>query len=164
MAFNAFANFGDIKGESTDKDHKDWVMITQFDHEVTQPASVTQKTAGGRTAEAIQHSEFKIVKLVDAATPKLYEAACKGTHIPEVTIECWRAGGDPVKYFEVKLKEVLISGVVANGNPKGEHGFPTETVKMTYGAIEWTYTKQKPDGSAGGNVAAKWSLAQGAAA
>ena len=21
------ANFGDIKGESTDKDHKDWVMI-----------------------------------------------------------------------------------------------------------------------------------------
>ena len=24
---------------------------------------------------------------VDAATPKLYEAACKGTHIPEVTIE-----------------------------------------------------------------------------
>ncbi len=26
-AFNAFASFGDIKGESTDKDHKDWVMI-----------------------------------------------------------------------------------------------------------------------------------------
>jgi type VI protein secretion system component Hcp len=26
----------------------------------------------------------------DAATPKLYEAACKGTHIPEVTIELWR--------------------------------------------------------------------------
>jgi hypothetical protein len=26
----------------------------------------------------------------------------------------------------------------------------------------WTYTKQKPDGTAAGNVAAKWSLAQGA--
>jgi len=24
-AFNAFVNFGDIKGESTDKDHRDWV-------------------------------------------------------------------------------------------------------------------------------------------
>ena len=164
MAFNAFANFGDIKGESTDKDHKDWVMITQFDHEVTQPASVTQKTAGGRTAEAVQHSEFRIVKLVDAATPKLLEAACKGTHIPEVTIECWRAGGDPLKYYEIKMKEVLISGVVSMGHPTGDSGFPTEMVKMTYGAIEWTYTKQKPDGTAGGNVAAKWSLAQGAAA
>jgi len=26
-AFEGFANFGDIKGESTDKDHKDWVTI-----------------------------------------------------------------------------------------------------------------------------------------
>jgi hypothetical protein len=24
-----------------------------------------------------------------APTPKLYEAACKGTHLPEVTIEVW---------------------------------------------------------------------------
>src|SRR5262245_49952345 len=164
MAFNGFVNFGDIKGESTDKDHKDWVTILSFDHAIRQPASVTQKSAGGRAAEEADHSPFSITKLLDAATPKLYEAACKGTHIPEVTIECWRAGGDPVKYYEIKLKEVLISGVVSNGHPKGDSGFPTETVKMTYGAIEWTYTKQKPDGTAGGNVAAKWSLAQGAAA
>jgi bacteriocin-like protein len=25
--FKAFANFGDIKGESVTQDHKDWVMI-----------------------------------------------------------------------------------------------------------------------------------------
>jgi type VI secretion system secreted protein Hcp len=164
MAFNAFVNFGDIKGESTDKDHKDWVMILSYNHAVAQPASVTQKSAGGRSAEAVDHSEFSVVKLLDAATPKLHEAACKGTHIPEVTIELWRAGGDPLKYMEVKLKEVLISGVSTAGNPLGNHGFPTETINMTYGAIEWTYTKQKPDGTAGGNVAAKWNVAQGAAA
>ena len=164
MAFNAFVNFGDIKGECTDKDHKDWVMIMSYDHELTQPPSVTQKTAGGRSAEAIEHSEFKIVKLLDAATPKLAEAACKGTHIPEVVVELWRAGGDPLKYLEIKMKEVLISGVAHNGNPKGDNHFPSEVVKMTYGAIEWTYTKQKPDGTAAGQVAAKWNVAQGAAA
>jgi len=26
---------------------------------------------------------------IDAASPKLYEAACKGTHLPEVVIEVW---------------------------------------------------------------------------
>jgi hypothetical protein len=26
---------------------------------------------------------------IDAATPKLHEAACKGTHLPEVVIELW---------------------------------------------------------------------------
>jgi type VI secretion system secreted protein Hcp len=165
MAFNGFVNFGDIKGESTDKDHKDWVMILQYNHAITQPASVSQKTAGGRSAEEVNHSAFGIVKLLDAATPKLHEAACKGTHIPEVVIEVWRAGGDkPVKYMEYKLKEVMISGVISNGNASVSPGFPTETVNMTYGAIEWTYTKQKPDGTAAGNVATKWSVAQGAVA
>jgi len=76
----------------------------------------------------------------------------------------WRAGGEPLKYYEVKMKEVLVSAVHQDANPKGDSRFPTETVHMTYGAIEWTYTKQKADGSAGGNVAAKWSLAEGAAA
>ena len=164
MSFNAFANFGDIKGESTDKDHKDWVMVTKYEHEIAQPASVTQKTAGGRSAEAVEFSEIKLYKLVDAASPKLYEACCKGTHLGEVTLELWRAGGDPVKYFEVKLKEVLISSVKQLGDPKGDNAFPSEVVGLTFGAVEWTYTKQKPDGTAGGNVAAKWNVAQGAAA
>jgi type VI secretion system secreted protein Hcp len=164
MSFNAFANFGDIKGESTDKDHKDWVMVTKYEHEITQPASITQKTAGGRTAEAVEFNEIKLYKLVDAASPKLYEACCKGTHIAEVTLELWRSGGDPLKYFEIKLKEVLISSVKQLGDPKGENQFPSEVVGLTFGAIEWTYTKQKPDGTAGGNVAAKWNVAQGAAA
>jgi hypothetical protein len=31
-SFDTFLNFGDIKGESTDKDHKDWVMLSKFRH------------------------------------------------------------------------------------------------------------------------------------
>lgn len=30
--FNRFVNFGDIKGESTEKDHKDWVTILDYHH------------------------------------------------------------------------------------------------------------------------------------
>lgn len=163
--FNAFANFGDIKGEVTEDKHKDWVAVTKIEFKVTQPPSATQQTAGGRTQEAVEFSEMVIDKLLDKATPKLYEAACKGTHLPEVTIDYVRASGDsPIKYMEIKLKEVLISGVIHSADPKGTNQFPTETIKMTYGAIEWTYTQQKPDGKAGGNVAAKWNLAKGAAA
>jgi type VI secretion system secreted protein Hcp len=164
VMFNAFANFGDIKGECTDKGHKDWVALIGFSHEIAQPASVSQKTAGGRSAEEVEVKPYRLRKLTDAATPKLIEATCKGTHIPEVTIHLVRAGGDPLTYYEVKLKEVLISRVVHDGDPKGEYQFPTESIDLTCGSFELTYTKQKPDGSAGGNVAAKWSLAEGAAA
>jgi type VI secretion system secreted protein Hcp len=164
MAFDAYMNFGDIKGDSTAKDHKDWVVVTKYEHDLAQPASTTQKGVGGRSAEAVQFSEFKIWKFVDAATPKLFEAACKGTHIPEVTLDVMRAGGDPVKYLEIKLKEVLVSSIVHLGDPKGENQFPTEVVGMTFGQIAYTYTKQGADGKAAGNVAAKWNVAQGAAA
>lgn len=35
-------SFGDIKGESTEKDHKDWVTILTFDHAITQPPPPTK--------------------------------------------------------------------------------------------------------------------------
>ena len=165
MAFNAFVNFGDIKGESTDKDHKDWVGITSYSQSVTQPDAATQRrTAGGGSAESAQFSEFRIEKLMDAATPKLLEACCKGTRLKEVAIELVRAGGDPLRYMEIKLKEVMISGVIQHGDSTGAAQFPTETINMTCGAIEWTYTRQNPDGTAAGDVATKWNVAQGSEA
>jgi type VI secretion system secreted protein Hcp len=163
--FSTFVNFGDIKGEATEKDHKDWVVATKVEFEVVQPPSSTQQTAGGRSAEAVEFSEFKIQKLVDKASPKLFEASCKGTHIPEVVVDYTRASGDSaIKYLEIKLKEVLISGITHLADPRTEHQFPSEEIRMTFGAIEKTYTQQKPDGKAGGNVAAKWSVSKGAAA
>lgn len=164
MAFNVFVNFGDIKGESLEDKHKDWVQVTKVTFNVSQPASFTRQTAGGGTAEAVEFSALTIEKPIDKASPKLFEAACKGTHIPEVTIDYQKASGDALKYLEVKLKEVVISSINHVADPKGDYQFPMEQISMTYGAIEKTYTQQKADGKAGGNVAAKWNVAKGAAA
>jgi hypothetical protein len=38
------------------------------------------------------------------------------------------------------------------------------SLSLSYERVKFEYTKQKPDGTAAGNVAARWSLAQGAAA
>ena len=38
------------------------------------------------------------------------------------------------------------------------------SLSFNFEQIKFEYTKQKPDGTAAGNVAAKWSVAQGAAA
>lgn len=165
MAFDAFVNFGDIKGEVTEKDHKDWVAVTKVAFNVSQAAPLARPPFGAGTAAAAKFSELTIEKLIDKASPKLFEAACKGTHIPEVTIDYLKASGNsPVKYLEIKLKEVIISGVSHNADPKGEYPVPVEQVSMTYGAIEQTYTPHAADGMAGGNVAAKWNLATGSAA
>ncbi len=159
MAFDAFGKVDGIPGESTDAGHKDWIEVLNYSHELTQPASASASTAGGATSERCQHGDFVFTHYLDKASPKLAEACCKGTHIKEITFELCRAGGDKVKYMEIKLGECVISSIRPVADPKGAHGFPVETVAINYGTIGWTYTQQKrADGSGGGNVAAGWSL------
>ena len=158
MAFDAFLKIDGIPGESSDSRHADWIEILQFAHRMEQPASVTASSTGGATAERVNHGTFDIIHLVDKASPKIYDACCTGKHIKEVTIELCRAGGDKVKYMEIKLEQVLVSKVEAAGTANDE-GFPSEKVSFSYGKIKWVYTQQKrTDGLGGGNVNSGWDL------
>lgn len=157
MAFDAFMKIDGIPGESSDDKHKDWIEIDSFAHSMKQPASATASSAGGASAERVNHDTFDIRHLLDRASPKLYEACCTGKHIKEITIELCRAGGDKMKYLEIKMEQVLVSSI----NPSGSvtKKFPTEDVNFSYGKIKWTYTQQRrADGGGGGNIAAGWDL------
>ena len=108
MAFDAFLKIDGIPGESSDDKHKDWIEIVSFTHSMEQPASATASNAGGATAERVNHGTFNITHLLDKASPKLYDAVCTGKHIKEVILELCRAGGDKMKYMEVRLEQVLV--------------------------------------------------------
>jgi type VI secretion system secreted protein Hcp len=158
MASDIYLQIDGLKGESTDTDHKDWIEIHSFNHSISQPASATANSAGGATTGRSQHSDYSITKLVDLASPKLYEMCSSGKAIKKIKIEMMRASGDKrVKYMVVDMEEVVISHVA----PAGGQDFPSESVSFNYGTIKWTYTQQKrADGSQGGNAAGGWSLTE----
>ena len=159
MAYDAFLKIDGIPGESTDDKHKDWIEILSFDFGLEQPSSATDSSAGGGTTERVNVDDLAVLKHLDKASPKLYESCCTGKHIKDVTIELCRAGGDKVKYMEIKMEHVVISKVHPGGNSKGADGFPTESVSFNFGKVKWTYTQQKrADGTGGGNVAGGWDL------
>lgn len=161
MAFDAFLKIDGIPGESKDSKHQDWIEVTSFSHQIEQPASSTASSSGGATAERVNHGLFHIVHAMDKASPKLYEHCCTGKHIKEVVIELCRAGGDKVRYAEIRMEQVIVSKVQMAGG--GE--FPAEIVSFSYGKINWTYTQQKrEDGTGGGNIAAGWDLTRNAVA
>src|SRR5450759_161390 len=148
MAFDAFLKIDGIPGESTDDKHKDWIEVLSYNHGMTQPSSATASSAGGATTERVNLQDYSIVKHVDKASPKLYELCCTGKHIANVTLELCRAGGDKVKYMEVKMEQVIISGVQPGGAAGGSDTLPSEHVTFNFGKIKWTYTQQKrADGS-----------------
>ncbi len=159
MAFDAFLKIDGIPGESTDDKHKDWIEILSYDFGMDQPSSATDSSAGGGTTERVNIEDFKVVKHLDKASTKIYENCCSGKHIASVTLELCRAGGDKLKYLEVKMENVVISKAVSGGKSEGQDGFPTEHVHFNFAKVKWTYTQQKrADGSGGGNVAGGWDL------
>ena len=159
MAFDAFLKIDGIPGESTDDKHKDWIEVLSFDFGMEQPSSATDSSAGGGTTERVDVEDLAVMKHLDKASPKLYEFCCNGKHIKDVTLELCRAGGDKLKYLEVKMEQVVISSAHPSGKSEGSDGFPTEHVKFNFAKVKWTYTQQKrADGSGGGNVAGGWDL------
>jgi type VI secretion system secreted protein Hcp len=158
MAFDGFIKIDGIPGESTDDKHKDWIEILSFSHKHSQPGSATDSSAGGGTTERADFDDLVVVKHIDKASAKIAEFCASGKHIANVVIELCRAGGDKLRYMEIKMEQVVISGYQSGGQSK-EDLLPVENVSFNFGKIKWTYTQQKrPDGSGGGNVTGGWDL------
>ena len=159
MAFDAFLKIEGIPGESTDDKHKEWIKVLSYNFSVTQRPSGSASTAGGASAERATFSDFSVVKTLDKASPKLFEACATGRHIPTVTLELCRAGGDKLKYMEYKLSNVIISMNRPGGTSQAGEPLPQEEIAFNYGKIELAYTQQnRADGSGGGQVASGWNL------
>ena len=150
-----------VDGESRDSEHKGWLEINSWAHNIRQPKSATSSSTGGHTAERAEHGDMLFVKDLDATSPKLWEACSAGHTFDEVLIDFYRANGDNrIKYLQIKLKHVLVSNVVPSVQ---KEGVPTEAFGLKYAAVEWTYNQQDIDGSAKGAITKKWSLSNNTA-
>ncbi len=159
MAFDAFLKVSTVPGESTDDKHKDWIEILSYHTGASQPASGSSSTAGGRTAERVNISDFSVVKALDKASPKLFLACCNGEHIPEVTVELCRAGKDKQKYMQYKMSDVIVSSVRPGGAAQGGETLPLEEVSFNFAKIEWVYTEtDHSTGKPKGDVKSHWDL------
>ena len=157
--FDCYLQIDGIKGESGEDQHKDWIEVLSFNHQIRQKTSSTRSSSGGATTGASEHGDIYISKFVDIASPKLFEACSTGKHFAKAAIQFLRqSGGSKVKYLEIKIEEILISSIVSDGHKSGDE-LQTETIGLNYGKIEWVYTAQKrKDGSGGGNTTAKYDV------
>jgi type VI secretion system secreted protein Hcp len=157
MAINAFLQIDGIQGESLDSQHAGWIEVASFSQSISQAASPISPSGGGAAGKVV-HSDFMIIKHIDLASPKLYEACATGKHFANAVLEVARpAAKAPAKYIVVRLQDVIISSVSLSGASGGDA--PAESISLSYGAIQWTYTPQKADGSPGTDVTGGWKVA-----
>ena len=138
-AYDAFLQFGDIKGESTDKAHKDWIEISSFQWGTTRGMTGPTRGVASRESSAPSVGEIVVTKRTDVASPKLSQACATGKHYPKVVIAVRRPGGT-FDFLTMTLRNLVVSSFHASSG--GDN--PTESVTLNFTKIEWTYAPQHP--------------------
>lgn len=158
MAIDVYLQIDGIKGESTDSKHQGWIECDAVNWSISQPRSATASTSGGHTAERAELSDVRFIKACDLASPILAQHCAMGKTIPKAKLEFMHADGqgEPVKYYEVELENVLIGHVAPS---VAEGSIMTESVALKFSKVKWKYCQQKIAGGAGGNTAGGWDLA-----
>jgi type VI secretion system secreted protein Hcp len=135
-------NQGDIKGDCTQSgDKKDTILVYQIDHDVEIPKDTH---TGLPTGQRI-HNPFCITKHKDNASPKLFQATCKGEQC-DVEIDSYRIKPDGTEenYFKIKLAQAIIVNMreytPMTFLPDNKPYHDMEEVHFTYSKITWTYT------------------------
>lgn len=158
-----YLKIGDIKGESVDKGHKEWINLLSVNQSLTRPmaAGISGST---RQRASVTCGNVMCVKEMDSSTPKLIQAICDGTVYPEVEIHlCTSTGaGARVAYFLWNLVNVMVSDYSVSGATDGP-AVPTESISLNYEEITWTYDKMGKDGASKGKVDASWKVEEGVA-
>ncbi|MFX1507668.1 MAG: Hcp family type VI secretion system effector [Promethearchaeota archaeon] len=151
-AFIAFLYVEGVDGEAQEQNHQSWIEVLAYSHNVM----TVDPTGAVRTGGSVQHAPLRITKMVDKASPKLYEKCVNGETLSDVILHCCTAFGEDLKvFYKIELKNAMITSTQDFGIVAGE-SIPTETVSFAYESIRWIYTEYDASGQAKGNVETPW--------
>lgn len=134
-----YLKMGDIKGESTDSQHKDWILIESMSSPIFHATQSTDQASGMASGKR-QHKPFTITKELDKASPMLQEAATTGKVFETVIIDYTEADerGARATYLKYELKNVMITSYSVSGGTAGGDDRPMETFSLNYEEIKMT--------------------------
>ena len=155
-AVDYFLKIEGIKGESTDRQHKDEIDVMSFSWGLSQ--SGAGAFGGGAGAGKAQFQDFHFTSNMSKASPKLFLACASGEHIKEATLTGRKGvagenGG--ADFLKIKMSDVLVSSYQTGGS---NDNVPTDQVSINFAKIEFSYAVQKADGSLDAPITAGWDL------
>jgi type VI secretion system secreted protein Hcp len=128
---------------SSEKEGRDGTSdVFEIEHHIHQPIDPTTGQATGVRV----HSPFRVVKVLDKASPGLHKALCTGQNLPEARIDFYRI--DPVsraevKYYTITMKQARVVDaspyMPMSFVPANESYRHMEQISFVYEEIEWNW-------------------------
>jgi type VI secretion system secreted protein Hcp len=147
-----------VKGETLDKEYKDWIKIKSFAFDVENPTSVGAQSGGAGSGKA-KLNQLSVTKDVDSTTPLMFQRLAMGQHFNGIEIVARRTGtagtpaaANPTRYY-------FSLAFPTSQEQSGEAGddVPSETLTFAYGAVAQKAFRLNPGGTTGTNVFGQWN-------
>ena len=156
-----FLQIDGIKGESVDRDHKDWIDVNSFSWAISNLGSVGFG-GGGASAGKANISPLSWNQQLDMSIPTMFVGVSSGKHYKNATLEVAKPGEAKSAgvYFEMVFDDVVLTSL----NISGTGDIPNVSGALEYSKLTMTYTPQKADGRPGEPIIGGWDLKKNAAA
>lgn len=145
-----------IPGDSVDAQFPKTIEVLDWSWGLTTTISPTNTGSGAGKSKP---QPFTFVSHTGSASPKLFLACAKGTHIKTATLSA-RKSGARVAYLTIEMQNVYVSSYQVA--PAPTDATPLDVARLAFGAVTITYTPQNPDGSQGSKVTAAFDFIKNA--
>ena len=131
---------------SSEKEGRDNTSdVFEIEHHLHQPVEPTTGQASGVRV----HSPYRLVKLIDKATPGFHKSLCRGQTLKEVVVDYYRIKPGSMgeeKYFTVTLRQARIVDIrpymPMSFLPQNEAYRHMEQISFVYEEVEWNWIPQ----------------------
>jgi type VI secretion system secreted protein Hcp len=144
MAVDMFLKIGDIKGESKDSQHRDWIEVSSFSWGMSQSGVAADRPGSGAGAGKVSVQDISITKRLDKSSPLLMRSCATGQHIKEATLNLSRTKNDQQTYYVITLTDVLVSSYSPACSEGGAENVPVEAVTLNFSKIQTVYKEIDP--------------------
>jgi type VI secretion system secreted protein Hcp len=156
MAVDMFLKLDKIEGESRDSAHGKEIDILAWSWGASNSGSA--HVGGGAGAGKANFQDISLTKYIDKATATLFDHVAHGTHIDSAILTVRKAGGTPLEYVIITMKECIITSVSTGGS--GGEDRLTENITINFAEVALDYQPQDAKGAKqGGPVKFKYNIA-----
>lgn len=142
-----FMNYEGIQGESSDKNHRNWIDVDDLHWGVKRNIRSHASTRKDRESANAEVTDLTLTRRVDAATPNLFIEACcgKGKTLRLCLTKTGRGSGSDV-FMEYTMYNALLSHYDVEACCQSDIR-PTEQITISFTDLEVRYTPYDDDGN-----------------
>ena len=151
-----FLKVDGIPGESVDAKHKDEIDVLAFSWGLSQAGAAA--SGRGVASGGPVFDDLLVVARTSKASPHLWLACAKGTHIKSAVLTCRRPGKASFEFLTIELSDVLVASYEVDGSDEEP---PLDQIALSYGKIETKYTPADKTGKPQPPIGTGWDVKAG---